>query len=121
MDVAFDRATHRIKAQAWPLGAARSRLFLVLRHLGLRQEEIDSRIRSEREQIRLFELERSLRIRAEAARLLQENELRQAIEARKLARQIKQMEEFERMTDKQRKAWRMEQEIVGWISASQDS
>jgi hypothetical protein len=31
------------------------------------------------------------------------------------------MEEFERMTDKQRKAWRMEQEIVGWISASQDS
>jgi hypothetical protein len=122
MELAFDRVTCRVKARTWPLGTARSRLFLVLRHLSLRREEIEARLRSERDQARALEIERLFQLQAEAeaarlvedaraARFLQEREFLEAIEARRLA----ESQAFERMSEEQRAAWRMEEEIVEWI------
>jgi hypothetical protein len=132
MELAIDRVNHRIKARSWPLGAARSRLFLVLRHLRLRSVEIDARVRSESEQTRAFEVEQQLRLHAEAeaarlakadraARSLQEQEFLEAVKARKEARRIKEATAYERMTDEQRMIWQMEEEIVGWVSANNRS
>jgi hypothetical protein len=125
MDVAFGRVTSRVKAKAWPLGAARSRLFQVLRHLGLRRAEIEVRMGLERAQ----EIERRFRVHAEAeaarlvaeawaARLVQQQEILEATEARKAARRLEEARAFERMNDEQRAAWRMDEAILGWLTDS---
>jgi hypothetical protein len=115
MDVAFHRVIRRIKARSWPSGATRSRLFLVLRQLGLRREEIDARLQLEQILAQDRETRRQLQLRDEADRLLWERENLAAIESRKAERRLKESLEFERMTDDQRAAWRMDEEIVEWI------
>jgi hypothetical protein len=105
MDAVFDRRVCRIKARTWPMGAARSRLFLVLRQLSLCRDEIVARLQSEQR----LEIDRRLRIEAEV-------EASRWVEQARASRLLREARVFERMGEEQRAALRMEEEIVEWIN-----
>src|SRR4051812_41228657 len=67
-DIGVRRANtsrHRVRARSSTLGATRSRLIQVLRHLGLYNEEMTARLRDERAMALLLEEERFERLRVE--------------------------------------------------------
>ena len=127
-------ARHPFKARASTLGATRSRLVQVLRHLGLYRDRIEARLREEREAVSLLEKERlrrisleqeahlrseertAARLAEEAARVRETGELARLVEERRTARLFKEHREFEAMTDEQRSARRLEEEIVSWLT-----
>ncbi len=116
MVVGFDRVHRRIKSRTWPLGAARFRMFRGLWQLGLHREEREARIRSELELARIVELDRQAELVAEAARLAEQRAFVEAIESRRIARRLQEARDLERMSDKQRANWEMEEQIVRWMS-----
>jgi hypothetical protein len=126
MVVTFGPSAHRIKARSLTLGATRRRLFQVLWHLGLRREEIEARLREEREIVEAIETQGRLRFQAEEAAARLAEELRAAgwveeweavrmVEERRVARLLREKETFEAMTPEQQAAWRAEEEIVSWL------
>jgi hypothetical protein len=122
-----DRPRRRVKAETIPLGATRSRLILVLRHLGFYSTRIEARHREEQrleiflEQLRLEQFEEEQR----AARLSEERRLAQRVEKRetvrlreewRAARLLKDKLAYEAMNEEQKAAWRLEEQIVSWLA-----
>jgi hypothetical protein len=122
-----DRPRRRVKAETIPFGATRSRLILVLRHLGFYHTRIEARYRDEQrleiflERLRMEQLEEEQR----AARLSEERRLAQQVEEReaahlreewKAARLLKDKLAYEAMNEEQKAAWRQEEQIVSWLA-----
>jgi hypothetical protein len=139
-------ARHRTKAGPLTLGATRSRLIQVVRHLGIYEVRIAARLREEQRTARLLEERRLARLREEprATRSLEERKLARlhvesraarVFEARNLARSwgeeraalsieqrrfvllLKEELTFESMTEDQRSTERLEEQIVSWLMA----
>jgi hypothetical protein len=126
-----DPPRQRVKAETVPVGATRSRLILVLRHLGLYRERIEARPRDEQrlanflEALRLEGLkeeQRTARVSEERrlARLQEERETSRLIEERRAARILKDKLAYEAMNEEQKAAWRLEEQIVSWLTAEDD-
>lgn len=143
-------ARHPVKAKSATLGATRSRLIQVLRHLGLYTEKIAAQLQHKRETVLLLDLEeeRLERIREEqevarrseerrVARLAEEEDASRHQEAL-LAAEVHEQEQFARLAEEQRAdrlfkeklayesmseaqqaAWRLEEEIVSWLTSSE--
>lgn len=120
---------HRVKAKSTTLGATRSGLIQVLRHLGLYREKIAARFREEREIARALELERLIQLPEEREAARRDEESRQTrlheqehparlAEGRNAARLLREKMEYESMSEEQKAAWRLEEEIVSWITSS---
>jgi hypothetical protein len=124
-----DRPRRRVKTETIPLGATRSRLILVLRHLGFYHTRIEARYRDEQrleiflEQLRSEQLEEE----QQAARLSEERRLAQRVEEReatrlreewRVARLLKDKLAYEAMSEEQKAAWRLEEQIVSWLAAN---
>ncbi len=120
---------HRVKAKLTTLGATRSGLIQVLRHLGLYREKIAARSREEREIARALEMERLIQLREEREAARRDEESRQRrlhedersaplAEGHMAARLLREKMEYESMSEEQKAAWRLEEEIVSWVTSS---
>jgi hypothetical protein len=121
---------HRVKARSTNLGATRSRLIQVLRHLGLYGEKVAARLRHEREMAQTLEMERMTRLREEreaarqheisrAARLDKEERSARLAEDRRAARLLKEGMAYESMSEEQQAARRLEDEIASWLTSGE--
>jgi hypothetical protein len=139
---------HGAKTTSSTLGSTRSRLIQVLRHLGFYREGIEARLRDEREIVLLVERRRLERAREEqevalraeelriarleeereaarlaessrVAQLKEREQLARAIEERRVARLVREQIAYQAMTDDQKAAWRLEEEIVSWVSVDE--
>jgi len=145
---ARDRRRPRLKSGPFPLGATRFRLIQALNDLGIYAERIVARIREEQRFAQLLEARRLVRLRDEehAGQILEEQRLARLheertgagpleaprvaglrdeeryaslIEQRRFILLLKEELAFESMTDEQKAAERLEEQIVDWLSADE--
>ena len=120
---------HRIKATSLTLGSTRSRLIQVWRELGLYRDRIEARLRDEREMSRALEMERLIQLREEREAVLRDEQARQArlheevqsarlAEGLRAARLLREEMTYESMSEEQRAVRRLEDEILAWLTAS---
>jgi hypothetical protein len=120
---------HRVKARSTTLGSTRFGLIQVLCHLGFYRERIAARHRAELEMARALETERLVRIQEEqarvqrleaamAARWLEPEQPARLAEERRDALLLKKALAYESMSEEQQAAWRLENEIVAWLTAT---
>ncbi len=81
----------KLKAKSLTLGATRSPLIQVLRGLGPHRERIEARLRDEGE------------------------EFARSVEGRRAARLLGEQAAYRRMTEEQKAAWRLEEEVISWL------
>jgi hypothetical protein len=122
---------HRVKATSLTLGSTRSRLIQVLRHLGLYRERIEARLRDEREMAQALEMEKQIQLHEEReavqrdeqarhARLHEEEQSARLAEGLRAARLLREEMAYESMSEEQRAVWRLEDEILAWLTASDE-
>jgi hypothetical protein len=137
-----DRPRHRLKSGPFPLGANRFRLLQALDDLGLYAERIVARLREERRRAQLLDAHRLVGLRdeerarelVEAHRLARLQEERRALASREARLReeeraalsvehhqflllLKEELAFQSMTDEQRTADRLEEQILLWLSS----
>jgi hypothetical protein len=141
-----DRPTHRLKSGPFPLGATRFRLIQALTDLGIYAERIAARLREEQRWAQLLEARRLVRLRDEerAGQILEEQGLARSqeeptavaareaqrlawlreeersaflIEQRRFILLLKEELAFESMTDEQKAAERLEEQVVYWLGS----
>jgi hypothetical protein len=139
-----DRPRHRLKSGPFPLGANRFRLLQALDDLGLYAERIVARLREERGRARLLEAHRLVWLREEErarelldahrlarlqeerralaareARLREEQRAALSVEHRQFLLLLKEELAFQSMTEDERAADRLEEQIVLWLSSGE--